>query len=436
MPFLILNMGGEMIYILEQRLNAQQISAEKSRKVLQDVLCSMLRADLQIELFQAQPLYSSRAVREVFTRLAHSSIMKLNDSSMDKLFDLMSMGCKYSIMQVEHPLDLLSITLNHFDHMRKTASGHAQCEKLVRAAYDATIQLYSSLCSSVSGKQSLYVLRQTLLLFFLDKQVKVSLFLQDGLQSSEGAILCNSAGQLTRARHTPQDVFGSVTIYPLQCHAAADAQTHVLALANAAGVTQASHSIQCYDVREIVTGLRQSSLGGNLYAKERSKKPGGSGGSSGSSGSRSSISVPSGTSLAAAHHHSTQSTGSISGAAGLTSPNSPLTDASSSKAAKADLNSLASLIGFGSAITSPGKQDVFHLCLFPGDDDEDAMHHSTSHDSNEDSKDWITFDNATTQSQHQALTDSLNEDKAPPQPGAAASTQQDDDLLAMMDGAS
>jgi len=32
MPFLILNLGGEMIYILEQRLKAQNIKEEKSRK--------------------------------------------------------------------------------------------------------------------------------------------------------------------------------------------------------------------------------------------------------------------------------------------------------------------------------------------------------------------------------------------------------------------
>ena len=33
MPLLVINMGGEMIYILEQRLRAQSIPAEKSEKV-------------------------------------------------------------------------------------------------------------------------------------------------------------------------------------------------------------------------------------------------------------------------------------------------------------------------------------------------------------------------------------------------------------------
>lgn len=33
MPLLLLNMGGELAYILQQRLDAQNIEAEKSRRV-------------------------------------------------------------------------------------------------------------------------------------------------------------------------------------------------------------------------------------------------------------------------------------------------------------------------------------------------------------------------------------------------------------------
>lgn len=32
MPMLVINMGGEMVYILEQRLRAQNIPGDKSRK--------------------------------------------------------------------------------------------------------------------------------------------------------------------------------------------------------------------------------------------------------------------------------------------------------------------------------------------------------------------------------------------------------------------
>ena len=41
MPIIVSCMGGEMVYILEQRLYAQNVGPEKSKKVLQDVLRTM-----------------------------------------------------------------------------------------------------------------------------------------------------------------------------------------------------------------------------------------------------------------------------------------------------------------------------------------------------------------------------------------------------------
>ena len=85
MPLLIINMGGEMLYILEQRLQAQDIAHEKAKKVLGDVTKAMYDPSFIQELFVPQPVYSMRPTRQVFDRLAHSSIMKLNKTSMDKV---------------------------------------------------------------------------------------------------------------------------------------------------------------------------------------------------------------------------------------------------------------------------------------------------------------------------------------------------------------
>ena len=40
MPIIVLNMGGEMVYILNQRLQAQNVPDEKARKVLEGILFS------------------------------------------------------------------------------------------------------------------------------------------------------------------------------------------------------------------------------------------------------------------------------------------------------------------------------------------------------------------------------------------------------------
>ena len=107
MPFLVVNYGAEMVFILEQRLHAQNVKNDKSGKVLQDVTKSMFAPQFVQELMRPQEIYTVSATREIFDRLAQSSIMKLSSNSMDKLYDLMTMGCKYQIISCRHPLELV-----------------------------------------------------------------------------------------------------------------------------------------------------------------------------------------------------------------------------------------------------------------------------------------------------------------------------------------
>ena len=41
LPMVVLNMGGEMVNILHQRLHAQNVEEDKRRAVLHDVICTM-----------------------------------------------------------------------------------------------------------------------------------------------------------------------------------------------------------------------------------------------------------------------------------------------------------------------------------------------------------------------------------------------------------
>ncbi len=80
LPFVIVNLGAEMVYILDQRLKAQCIAEDKSRLVLNDVVRTWFDDKFIAELFKPQQLYSLPATRQIFERLAHSSIMRLNQS--------------------------------------------------------------------------------------------------------------------------------------------------------------------------------------------------------------------------------------------------------------------------------------------------------------------------------------------------------------------
>ena len=58
---------------------------DKAKKVLCDVLRTMVSKSFVSELFRPQEMYSSSSTRQIFNKLAHSSIMRINETSMDKL---------------------------------------------------------------------------------------------------------------------------------------------------------------------------------------------------------------------------------------------------------------------------------------------------------------------------------------------------------------
>ena len=211
MPMLIINMGGEMVYILEQRLHAQNVPMDKSKRgahyhphywnstptprtracftttlapgcgtaplrtalglpclhprptthfhtrrrpspslppalaVLQDVIRTMYNPKFIAELFRGQDVYSMQSTRQIFDKLAHSSIMRLNESSMDKLFDLMTMGFKYQMIACRYPQELLHVTLNHLYQLRAKIDDAAAVADLVDEAIRATNERYASM---------------------------------------------------------------------------------------------------------------------------------------------------------------------------------------------------------------------------------------------------------------------------------------------------
>lgn len=200
MPILVINMGGEMIYILHQRLQAQNIDEDKSLKVLEDVIRTMYTPAFLEELFKPQEMYSSAATKQIFDKLAHSSIMRLNKTSMDKLYDLMTMGIKYQLLSCASPHQYLQLTISHLEAL-ETIIKSATLTPLVQSAISLCIEHYSNLNHS-----DWYLLQQTLFQFFQGRKVKVSLFLQNNMQNMNGVLMLNPKGNLPYATERPGQI--------------------------------------------------------------------------------------------------------------------------------------------------------------------------------------------------------------------------------------
>ncbi|XP_060600317.1 protein OSCP1-like isoform X1 [Ruditapes philippinarum] len=220
LPLLFINLGGEMVYILDQRLRAQNIPDEKAKKVLHDIVSTMFHKRFVEELFKPQPLYSKKALRTVFDRLAHASIMRLNAASMDKtilhsvfsiqegsekhrifsdnLYDLMTMAFKYQVSLALCPKDILLITLNHMDAIRKFVDGQTNILQQVEHVYRLLLESFGPMTSG-----GFHLIRQTLLNFFQDMHIRVSIFLKDKVQTSAGRFVLPTGGPLPWGTQVP-----------------------------------------------------------------------------------------------------------------------------------------------------------------------------------------------------------------------------------------
>lgn len=67
-----------MLFIIDQRLRAQESSHERSATVLLDLAEGLLHADLMEICFAAQARPDLSYVYDIFVRLTHSTVMRLS----------------------------------------------------------------------------------------------------------------------------------------------------------------------------------------------------------------------------------------------------------------------------------------------------------------------------------------------------------------------
>ncbi|CAM4638975.1 unnamed protein product [Leuciscus chuanchicus] len=208
LPLLIINLGGEMIYILDQRLRAQDENDEKTqrggwteddrKRVMNDIVGTMFNKAFLEELLRPQDLYSHRALRTVLTRIAHTSIMRLNPASMDKLYDLMTMAFKYQIVLCPRPQDLLLITFNHTDAIKELVKDNPGLVNQINEAQRQLIEVYTPLSDG-----EFQLIRHTLLVLFQDMQIRISIFLKEKIQNPNGHFVMQTSGPVPHGFEVP-----------------------------------------------------------------------------------------------------------------------------------------------------------------------------------------------------------------------------------------
>ena len=187
MQVIINCLGGEMIYILCSRLKAQSISQEKSIRVIKDIGNLLYNKKFQNDLYIHKKPNKHQEVKSIFESLAHSSIMRLNTTSMNKLFELMLMTLKLQILRTRYPEEIYQIVINHFygviEIMKMIDPNDTELIDMLKNAMNNFMNIYGKL-----NPYDYIILKSVILRFLQGKNVKVSIFIQENLQDTSSIL--------------------------------------------------------------------------------------------------------------------------------------------------------------------------------------------------------------------------------------------------------
>ncbi|XP_075980474.1 organic solute carrier partner 1 [Anticarsia gemmatalis] len=179
-PFIVVNLGCEMIFVIEQRLKAQSISVDKSERVLTDVVTVLLHPKLLEELFTPQPVATHTVIKQLLQDISATSIMKLDDYSMSKLWDLMTMIFKWQLS--------VATNQNIFDisrrHLRSVAMLMPQF--FPKCMIEQAMRRFENLARRFTD-DDYKCLSNTLILWFSEYHTKISVLMRLGLQKKDGS---------------------------------------------------------------------------------------------------------------------------------------------------------------------------------------------------------------------------------------------------------
>ncbi|KAJ8923055.1 hypothetical protein NQ315_001604 [Exocentrus adspersus] len=182
-PFLVLNLGSEMIFVIAQRLQAQCIPHERATLVLEEIISVLISKPLIVDLMKPQATHDHDSVRQIIEDVTQSSVMRLDPVSMGKLWDLITMVFKW---QISMSSNLIGITLRHLYEIESYIINPDTHQQLLRV--QSLVENFNKILVPKEKEE----LHRDVLMWLKDCNVRVSLLLRMGLQNADGKFVVNN----------------------------------------------------------------------------------------------------------------------------------------------------------------------------------------------------------------------------------------------------
>jgi hypothetical protein len=182
-PFFIFPLASEMLFVLSERLLAQNIPEIRLKRVLSELIKEIVSDTFVSSAYDPQCTPSVASLEPVFFRLANCTVMSLSEASMSRLVHLMTASIKFQLLSLACPTQMLPLVLRHIDKIAELADSAELKDRL-----DALASRFSDLARTV-GYPGLAAARADILAVLQPAKVKVSVFLQTSRQAPDGTLL-------------------------------------------------------------------------------------------------------------------------------------------------------------------------------------------------------------------------------------------------------
>eukprot|EP00056_Hartaetosiga_gracilis_P001670 m.46609 g.46609 ORF g.46609 m.46609 type:complete len:444 (-) comp10729_c0_seq1:145-1476(-) len=198
LPILLVNLNCELLYVINERLEAQNAPEAKAQRIRDDIARTIFDHNIVENMFTPQPLYDQTQLLTTTKFITNSSIITLNEKSLSKLFDLMMMVFKYQFVHCKYPKELLAVTLNHLDGVTELLHLSSPAQQLVDDCRQRVLDTYLPISSGEWHR-----IRNALSCVLQDKHTRVALFQQAKYQGRDGRFHLDRTGPVAPGCQPP-----------------------------------------------------------------------------------------------------------------------------------------------------------------------------------------------------------------------------------------
>lgn len=176
----LINIGCEMIYVINHRLGSLDIEGGKAKKTLEDITKTLFSKRIEDLIYTKRSLFTLEGIKNSLDKVCHCSIITLDSVSFSKLFEMIVMAFKRQLLLSPNSFAIYHITKNHISGVNKIIND----SKITKPIFDRFLMKFSEM-----DNYDYYSYRKSILNMFAHKNCKVSFYLNDGTQSNDSNIL-------------------------------------------------------------------------------------------------------------------------------------------------------------------------------------------------------------------------------------------------------